>query len=125
MLCLEPHFGASSIGDYGRCMEKHSFVWLCLLRFLKETFYHIVTLQLIFSFFNSAVIETTLKRKPSPSLFGGDIEELAFYAEMESDNRLRFKVHTNRHHLSYPFPFVYHFFACTQTLNTLTFSTTT
>lgn len=37
-------------------------------------------------------METTLKRIPSPSLFGADIEELTFFAEMQTDNRLRFKI---------------------------------
>uniref|UniRef100_A0A7N8WI38 alpha-glucosidase n=1 Tax=Mastacembelus armatus TaxID=205130 RepID=A0A7N8WI38_9TELE len=34
----------------------------------------------------------------SPSLFGGDIQDLSFHAEMQSNNRLQFKVHTERHH---------------------------
>uniref|UniRef100_A0A672GPR3 alpha-glucosidase n=1 Tax=Salarias fasciatus TaxID=181472 RepID=A0A672GPR3_SALFA len=34
-----------------------------------------------------------LKRKPSASLFGGDIQELAFHAEMQTGNRLRFKIY--------------------------------
>lgn len=41
-----------------------------------------------------AVIQAHLKRMPSPSLFGADIQELSFHAEMQSSNRLRFKVHT-------------------------------
>lgn len=37
---------------------------------------------------------------PAPSLFGADVEELSFYADMQTNNRLRFKVaraHTHTH----------------------------
>lgn len=37
-------------------------------------------------------LEATLKRQDAPSLFGADILELAFIAEMQTENRLRFKV---------------------------------
>uniref|UniRef100_A0A665W316 alpha-glucosidase n=1 Tax=Echeneis naucrates TaxID=173247 RepID=A0A665W316_ECHNA len=43
---------------------------------------------------------TQLKRMASPSLFGADIQELSLHAEMQSNNRLRFKVHNDRHHYS-------------------------
>uniref|UniRef100_A0A8C9TBY6 Maltase n=1 Tax=Scleropages formosus TaxID=113540 RepID=A0A8C9TBY6_SCLFO len=33
-----------------------------------------------------------LKRRPAPTLFGGDIEQLSFQAEMQTQNRLRFKI---------------------------------
>uniref|UniRef100_A0A8C7XUH5 alpha-glucosidase n=1 Tax=Oryzias sinensis TaxID=183150 RepID=A0A8C7XUH5_9TELE len=33
-----------------------------------------------------------LSRMPSPSLFGADIQQLSFHAEMQTSNRLRFKV---------------------------------
>uniref|UniRef100_A0A672YP82 P-type domain-containing protein n=1 Tax=Sphaeramia orbicularis TaxID=375764 RepID=A0A672YP82_9TELE len=39
------------------------------------------------------VMEAHLKRMASPSLFGADIQELALHAEMQSDNRLRFKIY--------------------------------
>ncbi|XP_057695527.1 sucrase-isomaltase, intestinal isoform X2 [Corythoichthys intestinalis] len=38
------------------------------------------------------VIKAHLKRMTSPSLFGADIQELSFHAEMQSSNRLRFKI---------------------------------
>ncbi|XP_045930577.1 maltase-glucoamylase, intestinal [Micropterus dolomieu] len=38
-------------------------------------------------------IKAQLKRMASPSLFGGDIQELSFHAEMQSNNRLRFKIY--------------------------------
>ncbi|XP_052008312.1 sucrase-isomaltase, intestinal-like [Xyrauchen texanus] len=37
-------------------------------------------------------IEARLKRMGAPSLFGADIEELMFYADMQTENRLRFKI---------------------------------
>lgn len=37
-------------------------------------------------------IEARLQRMNAPSLFGADIEELTFQAEMQTENRLRFKV---------------------------------
>lgn len=37
-------------------------------------------------------IEAKLTRMDAPSLFGADIEELSFYAEMQTENRFRFKV---------------------------------
>ena len=37
-------------------------------------------------------LNAKLKRMPSPSVFGSDIEELTFHAEMQTDNRFRFKV---------------------------------
>ena len=41
-------------------------------------------------------MRATLKRMAAPSLFGADVEELLFQAEMQSKNRLRFKVaHTH------------------------------
>ncbi|AWO99215.1 putative maltase-glucoamylase intestinal-like [Scophthalmus maximus] len=41
---------------------------------------------------NPYVMKAQLKRMASPSLFGDDIQELAFHAEMQSNNRLRFKI---------------------------------
>ncbi|XP_044210999.1 maltase-glucoamylase, intestinal [Thunnus albacares] len=38
------------------------------------------------------VIKAHLKRMASPSLFGSDVQELSFHAEMQSNNRLRFKI---------------------------------
>ncbi|XP_013863590.1 maltase-glucoamylase, intestinal [Austrofundulus limnaeus] len=38
------------------------------------------------------VINAHLKRMVSPSLFGADIERLRFHAEMQTNNRLRFKI---------------------------------
>ncbi|TWW77708.1 Sucrase-isomaltase, intestinal [Takifugu flavidus] len=38
-------------------------------------------------------MRATMKRMASPSLFGADVEELLFYAEMQSENRLRFKIY--------------------------------
>ncbi|KAM7413361.1 hypothetical protein PAMA_020650 [Pampus argenteus] len=38
------------------------------------------------------VMKAHLKRMASPSLFGADIQELSFHAEMQSNNRLRFKI---------------------------------
>lgn len=45
-------------------------------------------------------MEARLKRMASPSLFGADVQELAFHAEMQSNNCLHFKVHTDMNHLS-------------------------
>ncbi|XP_059187897.1 sucrase-isomaltase, intestinal isoform X2 [Centropristis striata] len=42
---------------------------------------------------NPYVMNARLKRMASPSLFGADIQELAFHAEMQSSNRLRFKIY--------------------------------
>nr|XP_019950458.1 PREDICTED: maltase-glucoamylase, intestinal-like [Paralichthys olivaceus] len=42
---------------------------------------------------NPFVMKAQLKRMASPSLFGNDIQELSFHAEMQSDNRLRFKIY--------------------------------
>ncbi|XP_040043098.2 sucrase-isomaltase, intestinal [Gasterosteus aculeatus] len=41
---------------------------------------------------NPYVMNAQLRRMASPSLFGGDIDELSFHAEMQSNNRLRFKI---------------------------------
>ncbi|XP_027028042.2 sucrase-isomaltase, intestinal [Tachysurus fulvidraco] len=41
---------------------------------------------------SSAKLEAKLKRQDSPSLFGSDILELSFLAEMQTENRLRFKI---------------------------------
>uniref|UniRef100_A0A671L8G9 alpha-glucosidase n=1 Tax=Sinocyclocheilus anshuiensis TaxID=1608454 RepID=A0A671L8G9_9TELE len=40
----------------------------------------------------AADIEAKLTRMDAPSLFGADIKELTFYAEMQTENRLRFKI---------------------------------
>ncbi|RXN32332.1 maltase- intestinal-like protein [Labeo rohita] len=37
-------------------------------------------------------IEARLTRMDAPTLFGGDIQELNFYAEMQTENRLRLKI---------------------------------
>ncbi|XP_067276076.1 sucrase-isomaltase, intestinal [Pseudorasbora parva] len=37
-------------------------------------------------------MEVKLTRMEAPSLFGGDIKELTFYAEMQTENRFRFKI---------------------------------
>ncbi|KAM6931697.1 sucrase-isomaltase, intestinal isoform 1-T2 [Lycodopsis pacificus] len=42
---------------------------------------------------NPYVMKAQLKRMASPSLFGADIQELSFHAEMQSNNRLRFKIY--------------------------------
>ncbi|XP_028274772.1 maltase-glucoamylase, intestinal [Parambassis ranga] len=42
---------------------------------------------------NPHVMKANLKRMSSPSLFGADIQELAFQAEMQTDNRLHFKIY--------------------------------
>ncbi|XP_068173302.1 sucrase-isomaltase, intestinal [Antennarius striatus] len=42
---------------------------------------------------NAYEMKARLKRMASPSLFGADIQELAFDAEMQSNNRLRFKIY--------------------------------
>lgn len=47
--------------------------------------------------FNIAELNARLKRMASPSLFGADIQELSLHAVMQSNNRLRFKVHIDRH----------------------------
>ncbi|XP_067246031.1 sucrase-isomaltase, intestinal [Chanodichthys erythropterus] len=41
---------------------------------------------------DSTHIEAKLTRMDSPSLFGADIKELTFYAEMQTENRFRFKI---------------------------------
>ncbi|XP_028817377.1 maltase-glucoamylase, intestinal isoform X2 [Denticeps clupeoides] len=41
---------------------------------------------------SSTKLEAVLKRKPSPSLFGNDIVDLSFTAEMQTETRLRFKI---------------------------------
>ncbi|KAK3570325.1 hypothetical protein QTP86_017161 [Hemibagrus guttatus] len=41
---------------------------------------------------SSTKLEARLKRQDSPSLFGSDILELSFLAEMQTENRLRFKI---------------------------------
>uniref|UniRef100_A0A3B5AJ43 P-type domain-containing protein n=1 Tax=Stegastes partitus TaxID=144197 RepID=A0A3B5AJ43_9TELE len=38
-------------------------------------------------------LNARLKRLDSPSLFGGDIQELQFHAEMQTSNRLHFKIY--------------------------------
>lgn len=47
--------------------------------------------------FNSSEMKARLKRMASPSLFGADIIELSFHAEMQTNNRLRFKVQPDPH----------------------------
>uniref|UniRef100_A0A3Q4BHL6 P-type domain-containing protein n=1 Tax=Mola mola TaxID=94237 RepID=A0A3Q4BHL6_MOLML len=42
---------------------------------------------------NDYEIKAKLKRMAAPSLFGADIQELAFHAEMQTSNRLRFKIY--------------------------------
>uniref|UniRef100_A0A667ZXX8 P-type domain-containing protein n=1 Tax=Myripristis murdjan TaxID=586833 RepID=A0A667ZXX8_9TELE len=49
------------------------------------------------------VMNTRLKRMSSPSLFGADIEKLSFHAEMQSQNRLRFKI-TDAHKQRFEVP---------------------
>ncbi|XP_041660826.1 maltase-glucoamylase, intestinal [Cheilinus undulatus] len=39
------------------------------------------------------VYNAKMKRMASPSLYGADVQELAFHAEMQTDNRLRFKIY--------------------------------
>uniref|UniRef100_A0A3B4AN37 P-type domain-containing protein n=1 Tax=Periophthalmus magnuspinnatus TaxID=409849 RepID=A0A3B4AN37_9GOBI len=41
---------------------------------------------------NPNALKATLKRMAAPSLFGADIQELAFYAEMQTPKRLHFKI---------------------------------
>ncbi|KAF4072036.1 hypothetical protein AMELA_G00269730 [Ameiurus melas] len=41
---------------------------------------------------SSTKLEARLKRHEAPSLFGSDILELSFVAEMQTENRLRFKI---------------------------------
>ncbi|XP_052387400.1 sucrase-isomaltase, intestinal-like isoform X2 [Carassius gibelio] len=41
---------------------------------------------------DSTHIEAKLTRMDAPSLFGADIKDLTFYAEMQTENRLRFKI---------------------------------
>ncbi|XP_033970453.1 maltase-glucoamylase, intestinal [Trematomus bernacchii] len=41
---------------------------------------------------NPHVMNARLKRMASPSLFGADIAELSFHAEMQTNNRLHFKI---------------------------------
>ncbi|XP_034161045.2 sucrase-isomaltase, intestinal [Pangasianodon hypophthalmus] len=41
---------------------------------------------------SSTKLEARLKRQDAPSLFGSDILELSFVAEMQTENRLRFKI---------------------------------
>ncbi|KAM6932993.1 sucrase-isomaltase, intestinal [Xenentodon cancila] len=41
---------------------------------------------------SSYVMTAQLNRMASPSLFGADIEKLSFHAEMQTNNRLRFKI---------------------------------
>lgn len=49
--------------------------------------------DLIEEYLHSVVdIEAKLQRMNAPSLFGADIQELTFQAEMQTENRLRFKV---------------------------------
>ncbi|XP_064158335.1 sucrase-isomaltase, intestinal [Anguilla rostrata] len=52
---------------------------------------------------SQAKTEAQLKRMPSPSLFGADIEELTFQAEMQTDNRFRFKI-TDAHKARFEVP---------------------
>lgn len=47
-------------------------------------------------------ITAELSRMPSPSLFGADIQQLSFHAEMQTSNRLRFKVTKVRQQLILP-----------------------
>ncbi|XP_029026154.1 sucrase-isomaltase, intestinal-like [Betta splendens] len=42
---------------------------------------------------NRFELRAQLKRLASPSLFGGDVQELALHAEMQTSNRLRFKIY--------------------------------
>ncbi|XP_036392320.1 maltase-glucoamylase, intestinal [Megalops cyprinoides] len=48
-------------------------------------------------------IHAQLKRMPSPSLFGADIEELSFHADMQTVNRLQFKI-TDAHKSRFEVP---------------------
>uniref|UniRef100_A0A3Q3EIB9 alpha-glucosidase n=1 Tax=Labrus bergylta TaxID=56723 RepID=A0A3Q3EIB9_9LABR len=49
------------------------------------------------------VLKAQLKRMASPSLFGADVQELAFHAEMQTDKRLRFKIYdAHRHRFEVP-----------------------
>ncbi|KAM4628069.1 sucrase-isomaltase, intestinal [Polymixia lowei] len=49
------------------------------------------------------VMNARLKRMAAPSLFGADIDELSFHAEMQSHNRLRFKI-TDAHKQRFEVP---------------------
>ncbi|KAG9338716.1 hypothetical protein JZ751_025385, partial [Albula glossodonta] len=48
-------------------------------------------------------VNAQLRRLPSPSLFGADIEDLTFHAEMQTANRLRFKI-TDAHKQRFEVP---------------------
>lgn len=50
--------------------------------------------------FNITELNARLKRMASPSLFGDDVQELSLHAVMQSNNRLRFKVHTIKQNTS-------------------------
>ncbi|XP_034024674.1 maltase-glucoamylase, intestinal [Thalassophryne amazonica] len=50
-----------------------------------------------------SVLNGRLKRMTSPSLFGADIEELSFHAQMQSNNRLRIKI-TDAHKKRFEVP---------------------
>ncbi|XP_045076887.1 sucrase-isomaltase, intestinal-like [Coregonus clupeaformis] len=52
---------------------------------------------------NSYSLSALLKRKVAPSLFGEDIEELSFHADMQTVNRLRFKI-TDAHKQRFEVP---------------------
>lgn len=41
-------------------------------------------------------MKAILRRMDAPSLFGAEIKDLAIDAEMQTSNRLHFKVHTHR-----------------------------
>ncbi|CAG6005384.1 unnamed protein product, partial [Menidia menidia] len=52
---------------------------------------------------NSYEMTARLKRMAAPSLYGADIQELSFHAEMQTNNRLRFKI-TDAHKQRYEVP---------------------
>ncbi|KAI4815127.1 hypothetical protein KUCAC02_005290 [Chaenocephalus aceratus] len=52
---------------------------------------------------NPHVMNARLKRMASPSLFGADIAELSFHAEMQTNNRLHFKI-TDAHKQRFEVP---------------------
>ncbi|XP_048120689.1 LOW QUALITY PROTEIN: sucrase-isomaltase, intestinal [Alosa alosa] len=52
---------------------------------------------------SSTKMDAVLKRNTAPSLFGADIEELSFHADMQTENRLRFKI-TDAHKARFEVP---------------------
>ncbi|XP_073692479.1 sucrase-isomaltase, intestinal-like [Garra rufa] len=84
----EPNASQEKCLERACCWEPASEANVPWCFFSKNHGYSVVSLNMP----DSTHIEAKLTRMDAPSLFGADIQELNFYAEMQTENRLHFKI---------------------------------